>query len=160
MADWKTFANEAPDIAGLFESRLAASGLAMLGTTRADGFPRVSPVEIAVRGGELWLGMMPGATKARDLVRDGRCCLHTATVDTHVSEGDAKVFAVATKAEDPVQLQAWLDSLGDDDYKPELGSFDLFALDLVGASSLRVADDALRIEVWHPGEPVRVEIKR
>jgi hypothetical protein len=38
MATWKEFSQEAPDIAGLAEGRLVATGLMMLATLRRDGF--------------------------------------------------------------------------------------------------------------------------
>ena len=104
MATWTEFATEAPEIADLAEKRLAATGLMMLATIRADGFPRISPMEpvladdrLALHDGRLWLGMMVDSTKSRDLVRDGRFSLHTATADKTVSHGDVKLWGVATQ---------------------------------------------------------------
>jgi hypothetical protein len=42
-------------------------------TIRADGTPRLSPVEPFVLDGDLWLSMMLGARKVADLVRDPGC---------------------------------------------------------------------------------------
>lgn len=66
----------------------------MLGTLRSDGFPRISPMEPRFFEDELWISGMPNTTKFNDLARDPRFCLHTATVDTHVGDGDAKLWGV------------------------------------------------------------------
>ena len=64
----------------------------MLATLRSDGYPRISPMEPRLFEGELWLVGMPHTTKFADLARDPRFSLHTATVDTHVGDGDAKLW--------------------------------------------------------------------
>src|SRR5689334_451781 len=93
MASWTEFAAAAPRIAEVFRRRHAATGnLCLLGTLRPDGFPRISPMEPRFFEGTLWVGGMPGTAKFRDLVRDPRFTLHTATVDTMVGDGDAKVW--------------------------------------------------------------------
>ena len=38
----------------------------------------------------------------------------------------------------------------------EVGTFDAFDLDLLGASSVQVADDILYVRIWTPGNGVRV----
>jgi hypothetical protein len=67
----------------------------MIATLRADGSPRISPMEPRIFEGELVLVGMPGTTKFHDLDRDPRFCLHTATVDTEVADGDAKLWGQA-----------------------------------------------------------------
>src|SRR5437899_12874333 len=97
MTTWSQFIEEAPRIAAVFTRRHQASGhLCMLATLRSDGFPRISPIEPRIFESMLVIAGMPGTTKFRDLARDPRFCLHTATVDTHVSDGDAKLFGTVT----------------------------------------------------------------
>ena len=92
MTTWKAFTASAPAISAIFTRRFAATGnLCMLATLRSDGFPRISPIEPRIFEDQLWIVGMPNTTKFRDLDRDPRFCLHTATVDTHVSDGDAKL---------------------------------------------------------------------
>jgi hypothetical protein len=67
-----------------------------LATLRADGSPRISGQEASFRDGQLWLGMMPDSRKAKDLLRDPRLALHSATVDPEMPDGDAKL---ATRVE-------------------------------------------------------------
>jgi hypothetical protein len=100
---------------------------------------------------------MPGSTKVADLHRDPRCCLHTATADKDVADGDAKLFGRAVVADDdvrPVYAKAFQEATGHD-LGAMPGGFDLFWLDLTGASSLVLGDDHehLRITTWKPGTP-------
>ena len=99
MTSWTEFADSAPRISTIFTRRHAATGnLCMLATLRADGSPRISPLEPRFFEGELWLAGMPHTTKFDDLARDPRFCLHTATVDTQVGDGDVKLFGVDRKS--------------------------------------------------------------
>lgn len=168
MATWTAFADEAPELATLAEERIAASGLLMLGTLRRDGFPRISPVEPTLADGKLvlhddrlWLPMMPGSTKSRDLQRDGRLALHTATADKMVSAGDVKLWGVATQIGD----RGTLEQLADDIYASvghrfEVGTFDAFDVDLLGASAVTVdvEEGVMFVRTWLPGQGVtRIE---
>lgn len=68
-----------------------------IATLRADGAPRISGTEATFNGGELWLGMKERSRKARDLLRDSRVAVYSATVDSEMVDGDAKVLAVAVR---------------------------------------------------------------
>lgn len=84
MTTWMEFTESAPRIAGIFARRhTATDNLCMLATVRADGSPRISPMEPRIFEDHLCLVGMPDTTKFGDLARDSRFCLHTATVDTH-----------------------------------------------------------------------------
>src|ERR1700712_4909195 len=112
MVGWSEFAEAAPRIAALFARRHAATGsLCMLATLRADGYPRISPMEPRIFEGRLWLGGMPGTRKFRDLARDPRFCLHTATVDTQVTEGDAKLWGTVRDVQDRALHQRYAEAL-------------------------------------------------
>ncbi len=168
MATWTDFSTQAPEIAELAERRLAATGLMMLATLRRDGFPRISPMEpvladdrLVLHDGRLWLGMMVGSTKSRDLQRDGRFSLHTATADKMLSDGDVKMWGVASQVTDHDTLSQFSDDIyASVGYRFDVGSFDAFDVDLLGASSVGVADDVMYVKAWHPGEPVKVTEKR
>src|SRR6478735_6443486 len=80
----------APDLATPIRERLITTGLALLGTTRADGSPRVSPIEVTLHDGHLFVGMMPGSRKALDVGRDPRVCLLTPVADKDDLSGEGK----------------------------------------------------------------------
>lgn len=155
MVIWEEFSRQAPRIAELFTRRHRAAGnLCMLGTTRSDGYPRISPMEPRITAGHLALVGMPGTRKFRDLERDPRFCLHTATVDPHVAEGDVKLFGRVEDLQDEAVHRRFADELFEE------SGFDLrgrrfdpfFVADLTGASALRLEDGKLIVTVWKPGE--------
>ncbi|OLT13090.1 pyridoxamine 5-phosphate oxidase [Pseudonocardia sp. CNS-139] len=159
MTTWDELAAGAPRIAAVFTRRHAATGnLCMLATLRADGFPRISPIEPRVFEGELWLVGMPNTTKFRDLARDPRFCLHTATVDTHVSDGDAKLWGRAHDVRDPALHQRFaVDLYEQTGFDLRGQTFDHFyAADLTGGSTVEITDGHMEVTIWKPGEPERV----
>lgn len=159
MATWTEFVAVAPRIAEVFTRRHAATGnLCMLGTLRPDGFPRISPMEPRFFEGQLWIGGMPGTAKFEDLVRDPRFSLHTATVDPHVTEGDAKVWGTVEDVKDDALHRRYAEALFE-----ETG-FDLrgrtfehfFKTHLIGASAVAVGGGHLDVTVWRDGTNERV----
>jgi hypothetical protein len=155
MAEWKEFAHEAPAIAEVFRRRHKATGnLCFLATLRPDGYPRISPMEPRIFEDRLVLVGMPNTAKWRDLDRDPRFSLHTATVDTQVGDGDAKVWGKVRNVQDE-DLQARFTQ----DLFEESG-FDLrgqpfrhfFVADLVGAAAVEFREGQLTITTWKPGQ--------
>lgn len=159
MVAWEDFAEEAPRIAEVFARRHAATGnLCLLATLRSDGYPRISPMEPSIFEGQLVLVGMPNTTKFRDLGRDPRFCLHTATVDPYVGEGDAKVWGEAQNLQDEHLHERFAAKVFDDG-GPDLRGQDLdpfYVADLTSASSIEFADGQLRVTIWKPGEGERV----
>jgi hypothetical protein len=86
-------------IAGPGGDLLERRGLAMLGTLRADGRPRLSAVEAHVADGRLLIGVMPRSLKARDLERDPRCTLQTVVADPHSGEPELKLYGRAVPSQ-------------------------------------------------------------
>lgn len=76
MATWGEFAAEAPEMADLGTRVIMQYGIAYLGTVRADGQPRISPVSPTVFDGGLYLGLMPHTPKRADIARNPKCVLH------------------------------------------------------------------------------------
>jgi hypothetical protein len=161
MTTWHELHHDAPELAQAVRARFEATGLALLATLRADGSPRISGVEPWFARGELWLGMMWGSRKARDLQRDGRFALHAATADKAMTEGDAKVAGRAVEVTDEAAVAAARRDFGEiNGAEPPPGPMHLFRLDLTEAVRLEVVhpdDDTphMRITTWHPGTGVR-----
>lgn len=159
MATWEEFATAAPRIADIFTRRYAATGsLCLLGTLRSDGFPRISPMEPRFFEGQLWIGGMPGTAKFRDLVRDPRFTLHTATADPQVTEGDAKVWGTVEDVQDAALHHRYAEALFQEIGLDLRGQrFDhFFKAQLTGGSAVEVGDRHLDITVWTEGADERV----
>ena len=158
MAEWSEFVAEAPRIAEVFVRRHAATGnLCFLATLRADGYPRISPMEPGIFEGRLVLIGMPNTSKFRDLERDPRFSLHTATVDPYVGDGDAKVWGEARNVQDAELHARFAQDLFDKSGFDLRGqAFDpFFVADLTGASAVEFKDGQLTITTWKRGEGER-----
>ena len=162
MTTWQEFQQQAPRIAGIFERRHRACGnLCLLATVRSDGSPRISPMEPRRFEGHLVMVGMPGTTKFNDLARDPRFCLHTATVDPRVSDGDAKVWGTVHNLQDPELhrrfAEALLEEIGMDLRNETFDPF--YVADIASASAVELNGDQLEITIWKAGGTERVEIK-
>ena len=113
---------------------------ATLATLRRDGSPRISGTEVDFNeDGEIYLGSMSGALKARDLQRDPRLALHCPTEDAPEGDadawlGDAKIAGLG------VEVPA------EDHHK--------FRIDVTEVVVTRVSGDRLVIKSWHPDRGV------
>jgi len=139
VASWSDFEAEAPELAARVRGRLDAHGHKTMATIRRDGSPRISGNETEFSDGELWVGSMHDALKARDLQRDPRFALHSASEDPDVWTGDAKLAGTAEEISRP----------GADAHR--------FRLDLQEVSTVGLDEGRkfLIIEIWKPGEGVR-----
>jgi len=98
MTDWLDLEQGAPKIARLGMARLNAARVAMLGTLRPDGSPRISPVEPYIVKGHLLVGTMTWSKKAHDLLRDPRYVLHSVISGPDSGEGELKLHGSAVQA--------------------------------------------------------------
>ena len=108
---WQQFAEAAPELAALGEAQFARTGLALVGTLRRDGWPRISPVEPFIANGQLYLGMMWRSVKALDLLRDPRCVVHSTVSNRDGTEGEFKVYGRAVEVTDPEELRRFCDAV-------------------------------------------------
>jgi hypothetical protein len=131
---WDEFAAACPELASLGEERLRARELCLVGTLRANGYPRISPCEPEFVDGEFMLGMMWQSPKARDLLRDPRLVVHSVVSDREGSEGDFKLYARASDERDPAVRQRYRATVkARIDWAPEEPNYHLFALDIDSA---------------------------
>ena len=72
--------------------RLEATSIVLLGTIRADGWPRISPCEAYIVDGDLMLVMMWRSKKALDLLRDPRLTVATPQTEREPVHGDLKMY--------------------------------------------------------------------
>jgi hypothetical protein len=146
MASWSEFASAQPALARRVEERFGIRKHKTLATLRADGSPRISGIEVEFADGELFLGMMPGSVKLRDLERDSRLALHSPTDDPPDGQpqgwaGEAKLAGYAIEVGAPES--------------PVAGAR-RFRVDITEAvlTHLNEAGDQLVIESWRPGKGV------
>lgn len=98
MITWEELETAAPLIAQLARVRFDATGVALLGTIRADGSPRISPIEPYLSQGQLLFGAMSRSLKTRDLRNDPRCVLHSAVAAPNAGDPEVKLYGHAAEA--------------------------------------------------------------
>ncbi|MFF3344505.1 pyridoxamine 5'-phosphate oxidase family protein [Streptomyces sp. NPDC002779] len=152
---WAAFTAAEPDLAKLVEERFGAYTHHILATLRKDGSPRTTGLETRFLNGELWLGMMPGSLKALDLRRDPRFALQANPGEgTGMGGGDVRISGRAVEVHDAAEKARY----GEEVEPPE--PFHLFRAELTEVVRTCVEDDKyLVLQVWRPGEPLRL-IKR
>lgn len=137
---WADVESEAPDLAARAAAFLAAHTHLTLATLRRDGSPRISGTEIQMRDGEIFIGSMREAMKARDLKRDPRFALHSGSDDPDYDDpragwqGDAKIAGTAHEVEH------------EEDHH-------LFRFDITELVVVHLNDDHTKmvVESWHEG---------
>lgn len=104
----------APELARLGTARLNSAHVALLGTLRRDGSPRISPIEPCITEGQLLIGAMAWSAKASDLQRDPRYALHSVVTGPDTAEGELKLYGPAVEAGQDLRAAAagawWLAS--------------------------------------------------
>jgi hypothetical protein len=151
LASWSQFEAAAPELAERVHARLEAHTHKALATIRRDGAPRISGSETRIVDGELWIGSMWQALKARDLQRDPRFALHSGSDEPADWAGDAKLAGVVEEITDPERVRAINGEAA------AAGPSHLFRLDLREVSTVGLNEQrtALVIEVWTPERGVR-----
>jgi hypothetical protein len=151
MPSWSDFEAAAPELAETVRKRFDAHTHKTLATLRRNGSPRISGTETRLVDGELWIGSMWQALKARDLQRDPRFALHSGSDEPDDWAGDAKLAGVVEEITDPERVKAINGEAA------AAGPSHLFRLDLREVSTVGLNDErtALVIEVWTPEGGVR-----
>src|SRR5687767_11771746 len=146
MPSWGEVETEIPELAALARRFLDAHVHKTLATLRRDGSPRISGTEVIFAEGELWLGSMWLAVKARDLRRDPRFALHSGSEDPPAWSGDAKIAGRVEEIEDAGHKAAIIGHQGGS------APAHLFRTDVTELSVVRLNEsrDKLVIESWHP----------
>jgi hypothetical protein len=153
MASWSEFAAAAPALAERVKTRFDAHKHKTMATIRKDGGPRISGTETRFEDGELFIGSMWQALKARDLQRDPRFAIHSATIDPEAPGwSEAKIAGTAHEIVERGEVLQRNGEAAND------GQSHLFRLDLNEVSAVYLNDEKtkLLIEVWTPERGVRV----
>jgi len=100
VTSWADLERGDPELAALGRSRFDAAHVALIGTVRPDGSPRISPVEPYLLEGQLVIGVMRSA-KADDLAREARCTIHSVVTKPDGGEPEFKVAGRVVVTSDP-----------------------------------------------------------
>jgi hypothetical protein len=183
MATFAEMEAEAPELGQRARERFAATGLSLVGTLRSDGWPRISPVEPLIVDGQLYLGMMPGSMKSRDLGRDPRCLVHSTVSDNPPpdpalppcvasacrpsgfdwagKEGEVKLYGQARRITDEAETERYCVALEKAiGWRPKGGDdLDLWLVYLGRGAYVRFDGEQQHIATWQPGRPLRHRTK-
>ena len=150
---WQQFGARAPELAALGEAQFARTGLALVGTLRRDGWPRISPVEPFIVEGQLYLGMMWRSVKALDLLRDPRCVVHSTVSNRDGTEGEFKVYGRAVEVNDPEERRRFGDAVfAAIGFRPEEPEFHCFAISIESVVFSQLRDSEFHRQVWKAGQ--------
>jgi hypothetical protein len=143
MATWGELEATVPEFASRVRSMMTSREHLTMATLRRDGSPRISGTEIELADGQLHIGSMPDALKAKDLLRDPRIAIHGPTEEPPSGapaawKGEAKIAGTATEVESG-------------------GPAHRFVIDIVEAviTHLNDAGDRLVVESWNPVRGLR-----
>jgi hypothetical protein len=151
---WVVFERVAPELAGAARNRLSVARLALLGTIRADGSPRISAVEPYFAADQLLFGGMSWSRKVNDVLRDPRVVLHSVLTEPNSGDPEVKLYGHAAEA-DPATRAACRDGWWATFTE---ASVRVFTVQLTEASLVEwnLADGELVATTWVAATGVRV----
>jgi hypothetical protein len=150
MARWEEVVASDPGLAERVRAALDAHVHKTIATLRRDGSPRISGIEATFADGDLWVGSMLGAVKARDLQRDPRYALHSGSEDPPGWSGDGKVAGRAAEVTDQATLERVYPP-SEEEGPMSVESMHLFRLDVdeLVWTGLDESRSKLVIDSWH-----------
>jgi len=152
---WSELEARQPRLAATARRRLVEPGVLLVVTLRADGTPRLSPVEPFLLEGRLLLSMMWGSLKAKDLERDPRVLVHSIVTNRDGEEGELKVRGAALAVADRDLHERYAAAVGEElGWQPVVGRFHLFDIDLQHVSFLRYDHETgdQHVATWPPAK--------
>lgn len=152
---WEEFTSACPELAEIGQARFTRDQLVMVGTLRKDGWPRISPCEVDVAAGHLFLSMMWRSAKALDLLRDPRVTVHSVTCDRDGRDGDLKLYGRAVDIHDASLRQIFREAMkARIDWAPDEPSYHLFSIDIDRAAFVKFGNGQQTM-VWDPADGLR-----
>ena len=144
---WEEFEAGAPELAVLARREFEQHGMALVGTLRKDGSPRISCVLPFVLDGELYLGMMWQSRKAVDLMRDPRLVLHNPISSNRGDEVEVSLQGRAAEVQDPEVRRRYIENLSEWEGR----DFHLFSVDIQSVGLIRYERGEQHVKVWPHG---------
>ncbi len=138
---WIEFEERQGRLAALGRESLGDPGVVLVATIRADGAPRLSPVEPLFWNGDLWLSMGWGTLKALDLGRDDRVLVHSIVTSRVGTNGEYKLRGKAiAELEQRTQRHYAGVVAAQLGWQPVPGRFHLFRVDVIDVTFIRWDD--------------------
>ena len=144
---WDEFEAGAPELAELARAEFERHGMALVGTLRRDGSPRISCVVPYLLDGELYLGMMWHSRKAVDLQRDSRLVLHNPISSNQGDEVEVSLRGRAVEIDDEKTRRRYVESLSEWEGR----DFHLFSVDIESVGLIRYDRGEQHVKVWPRG---------
>ena len=139
---WDEFEKACPELATLARERFVKDELVLVGSVRADGSPRISPVEPDFATGRLFVSMMWRSRKALDLLRDPRLVVHSVTANREGTDGDVKISGRIVDEQDAEVRAAFRDAIrGRIDWAPDEKNYHCFSVDVDWAGFIRFGEE-------------------
>jgi hypothetical protein len=124
------------------------------GTIRHDGTARISGVEPLVLDGDLWLSMMSGSAKCRDLGRDPRVVLNS-VITSPSPPAEIKVRGTARTVTGQHRQQRYAAAVRDQiGWQPVAGQFTLFIVEVADVTYIgsEPGTGAQHVARWPSGQ--------
>jgi hypothetical protein len=127
---WSEIAARQPALGDAADKKMIKPGVLLIGTTRRDGSARISGVEPLIMESDLWLSMMSGSAKARDLGRNPRILLHS-IIGSPEPDAEIKMRGTARVEHDGDTQERYAAAAGAElGWRPVVGHFTLFRIDI------------------------------
>ena len=149
---WSEISARQPALGAVADRLLIEPGVLLAGTIRRDGTARISGVEPLVLDGDLWLSMMSGSAKSRDLGRDPRVVLNSViTSPSPPAEIKVRGTARAVTEQDQKYAAAVREQIG---WQPVAGQFTLFIVEVADVTYIgsEPGTGAQHVARWPSGE--------
>jgi hypothetical protein len=141
---WRKFEAGAPAMAA-FGREQFSSRIALIGTIRRDGSPRLSCIDPFIMEGDLYLGMMWRSYKALDLLRDPRIVIRNAICSNAGDEVELTLRGRVVEIGDPQVRQRFIAMTGTPWKEPH---FHLFSVDIESAACVAYGAGEQSVSLW------------
>lgn len=147
---WKRLASDVPEIAAAAEAEFRRTSMALVGTVRVDGSPRISAVNPCIIDDSIYLGMMWRSRKARDLQRDNRIVLHNAICTNSGNEVEISLRGRAIEVFDPAVVTWFVAAVAaTTEWRDK---FHLFQVEVVEAAMVSYGNGLQTVRLWPSGK--------
>ena len=151
---WSEISARQPALGAVADRLLIEPGVLLAGTVRRDGTARISGVEPLVLDGDLWLSMMSGSAKSRDLGRDPRVVLNS-VIASPSPPAEIKVRGTVRAVPEPDRQKRYAAAVREQiGWEPVVGQFKLFIIDVADVTYIgsEPGTGAQHVVRWPSGE--------